>query len=340
VWRQIALCVVFGGCGFQSQVTGDGAVPPLDAAEGDSPVHPMDAAMTMDGAMTPDAATDASIDAPPAPRDCFAQWLNGRVTFSMPAELMGVNTTGTERDPWVSDDGFRLYFTRGAAEHGDIFQASRQVASGAFSNVAKAVNLSTDSDDSRASLTPDEMMLALASNRRGGGVEILISRDGSGTPDGVHLDKVNEGGGDRFDPFLAANGTRLYFAPTQPSRQHLALATRASTNDDFSMPIELPGISDKSNPDADPAVSRDERILVYSSQRNGGGFTGFNLWYATRADVESNFSAPKPIPMVNSNQDDADPMLSADGCELYFASNKGATNDNYNLYFARVMPSP
>jgi Tol biopolymer transport system component len=156
----------------------------------------------------------------------------------------------------------------------------------------------------------------------------------------LHLDNVNAGGGDRFDPFLAANGTRLYFAPTQPTRQHLAVATRATTNDDFSAPMELMGISDRSKPDADPAVSQDERILVYSSQRNITGLTGSNLWYATRADAQGSFGAPKPIPGVNSNQDDVDPMLSADGCELYFSSNRDGSNENYNLYFARLASAP
>jgi hypothetical protein len=62
---------------------------------------------------------------------------------------------------------------------------------------------------------------------------------------------------------------------------------------------------------------------------------GTNLWYATRQDPTQDFGLPEPIPMVNSDRDDGDPMLSADGCELYFTSNQLDVN-NHDLYVARI----
>jgi len=59
-----------------------------------------------------------------------------------------------------------------------------------------------------------------------------------------------------------------------------------------------------------------------------------NLWYATRASAAVDFGPPQLVPSVNSDLDDGDPVLSADGCELYFASNRAG---KYHLFRVRVM---
>jgi hypothetical protein len=52
--------------------------------------------------------------------------------------------------------------------------------------------------------------------------------------------------------------------------------------------------------------------------------------------VTDAFTAPRLIPTVNSDEDDSDPMLSADGCTLYFASSHGDPIGHRHLFRAQV----
>lgn len=149
---------------------------------------------------------------------------------------------------------------------------------------------------------------------------------------------MNSFGNDRFDPFLNGDATRLYLAPVTGERQRLAVAVRDSVAADFGTPTEIDVDPQPDRDDSDPAVSIDERILVFSSRRTGGGAGGSNLWYATRADARSAFGPPSVIPGVNSEMDDGDPMLSADGCELLFASTRREGGATYRLYSVSIAP--
>ena len=146
---------------------------------------------------------------------------------------------------------------------------------------------------------------------------------------------VNSENADSVDPFLSADGRTLYFTqnPGGPKHPSIVIATRTETRFDFSEPSDLDGINLSSKNTADPALSPDERVIVFSSDRDGGR-GHLDLWYATRADALHAFSPPAPIPTVNTEDDDADPMLSADGCELYFAS---TFEGDYNLYVAQIQ---
>lgn len=68
---------------------------------------------------------------------------------------------------------------------------------------------------------------------------------------------------------------------------------------------------------------------------------GSNLWYATRQQSGDAFStAAHIVPSVNSDFEDGDPALSADGCELYFASTRSTaagSSAQYHLYKAVVQ---
>ena len=325
MWRRIILYVVCSGCGFQASATHDNDLH--DAASGDT------------GTGKP---IDAAIDGPVAATDCLGHWLDGTVSIAAPAELASLSTTGSERDPWISRDRLTLYYGVHPLAGGtsDIYRARRTATDQPFGGATALVNLNrSDADESRAALTPDEKMLVLASNRATGGTFdiYIITRPDTGvdfgSPDTSHLNNVNAGTASNFDPFLTPDGLRLYVAPLPGgSFQHIFVATRPNTNTDFTGLAQVPGLTSQST-DADPALSLDERIMLFSSTRNGG--TGkTDLWYATRQSTTVNFGTPKLVPGVNSTSDDGDPMLSADGCELYFSSTR--TGGDYDLYTAQV----
>lgn len=132
----------------------------------------------------------------------------------------------------------------------------------------------------------------------------------------------------QYDPELSRDGLRLYWS--QGSPQKIMMVSRASTGAAFGNPVDI--VATNTN-NADPAVSYDERILVFASSRTGNG----DIYYATRASVSDPFGPPVQVPTVNTGgSGDGDPALSADGCTLYFASNRGSGSD-WELYAARVM---
>jgi Tol biopolymer transport system component len=355
VWRRTVLWVVCSGCGFQSSGgPGDGSLgspPPPDSAEIDAAIAidaSPDGAVVIDASLDAAVAIDASppIDAPIATPSCLQRWLDGKPVLLPPGQLTDISTSGSERDPWVSPGGLTLYFSRDSTGggNGDIFQATRATKSDSFTGASKVGNLSSTGDDDRPSLTADENMIVLASDRdhpTSKAVDIYIATRPNTTsafgPLGRgHLDNVNAVSGKHFDPFLNANGLHLYFAPAT-GMQTIMVATRSGVGQDFSQPGPVVGITANNGSDADPALSQDEHIIVFSSTRQGT-LGGTNLWFATRPGATGDFGMPQPIPVVNSDSDDGDPMLSADGCELYFASTRNG--GDYDLFVAKMAPAP
>ncbi len=314
--RPLVLCVALGGCGFQSTIAPDGGGQP--AGDGG------------DGSIAPDGGVD-----------CFAQWRSGTLKLSTPQKLATLTGAGDDRDPWISPDRLTLYFTTNRSGVREIYRATRLMQTAEFGPPMPLVNLNVSAkDQERAALTGDEKTLMLASNRAANGkfqIFVTLRPDTMtefGSPNQDRLAMVNAPTADSFDPFLSSDGRTLYFTQDLggPSHPRIVFATRLDTGADFSMPSELGGINVTGTDTTDPALALDDRAIVFSSNRDGGKGS-IDLWYATREDTLHEFSAPAPIPMVNTGEDDADPMLSTDGCELYFAS---TFEDDYNLYVSEI----
>jgi WD40-like Beta Propeller Repeat len=325
----LVLSVVLGGCGFSSAAAIDSGVS--------------------DGSNMPDGpgggSDGAGSDMGGTATDCLQHWLDGNPAVSSAQELTALSSSGSDRDPWISADGLRLYFARNPGSQGmsDIYLATRS-AGQSFTTASAVVNLDrSDADESRAALSGDEKALVLSSNRPTGAssqrFEVYITTRpaltvdfGSPSANDPRVAMLNADAANHFDPFLTADGLKLYLAPTSGpmGRQEIRRATRATSTANFgdSSPVtELNGMTSSS----DPALSLDERIIVFSGKM---GNQSTDLYYATRASATAAFGSPKPVPMVNSGSNDGDPMLSADGCELYFASERNG--GKYHLFHATV----
>ncbi|HMG52200.1 MAG TPA: hypothetical protein VK601_01935 [Kofleriaceae bacterium] len=319
--------MVLGSCGFHSR---SGGVP--DDA----------------GAIDPQSdgpGSDAG-DAAPQPSQCQQHWLDGTVSIDETAvdELTALKSNGDDRDPWISQDGKRLYFARSPGMKGgsDIYRTTRASTDDPFDDGIDVVNLNTTDQEDRAALTPDETLLVLSTDHgaAGGKSHIAIATRPDtgvefGTPDERTLAKVNMDSANHYDPFPSRDGLRLYLAPTSgPSgRQEIKVAVRATLTAEFITPVDVGGINSSNTSNADPALSLDERVLVFSSDR-GGGTAHHDLYYATRSNLFTPFTTPRPIPTVNSTDEEGDPMLSADGCELYFASTRDG--GKFHLFHAQI----
>jgi len=321
--RPLVLCAVLGGCGFQ-------ATRALD---------PDAAPQELDGGATVDGAIDGAIDG----ADCFARWRDGSVALSTPQRLTSVNGGGDDRDPWISRDRLTLYLASNRNVINEIFRAGRISTDLEFGPPDRLVNLTVAAkQQDRASLTGDEKTLVLSSDRGPGGrfeIFITIRPDKMtefGSPNQDHLALVNGGNVASFDPFISSDGRTLYLTadPAGPAHPKLVAATRPDASRDFSAPSDVPGVNVTGADSADPALSPDERVIVFSSNRDGGR-GGLDLWYAVRSDTGQAFSTPIVVPTINSDEDEADPMLSADGCELYFAARHDGDYDIYVSVVAR-----
>jgi Tol biopolymer transport system component len=330
VWFRIAFCVVLGGCGFQSRAGLLSDLPP----DGDG-----------SGAKPPDAGVDGGSS---GQTGCFQRWFDGSLALTQVKELTALASAGDDRDPWISADGLRLYFGRSPGPHGgsDIFLATRTSTAADFPDGVAVDNLDTPDDESRAALSGDEKLLVFSGthNTAGGNFQLFVSTRGDtnqpfpspSNPDQALLGSVNTTGDRYFDPFLSRDGLRLYLAPILAgSQQQIRLATRTALDRNFG-PSAAVAVINSGSTDADPALSLDERVIVFSSKRPAGGLGGTNLWYSTRPNAMADFAPPKLIPSVNGDQDDGDPVLSADGCELYFSSTR--VGGKHHLFHAQVTP--
>jgi len=324
VWYRLTLCVVLIGCGFQSRA-GVGNTPGSDAPSGDAP------------------GSDAG-----GASDCFQHWFDGGpgLVFSTPQEINTMPGSTNDRDPWISADGLRLYFDRNPGEQGknDIYFASRPSLKQDFAKPSLMANLDTQDNEERTSLNRDETLLIFSGdhNTSGGKFLLFVSKlDASNLfPSPIPADQalvagVNINNNDYFDPFLTKDGLKLYLAPSLGGApQQISVATRGGTDPNFGASTTVPVINSGSG-DANPSVSPDDRIIVFSSHRPaGGGLGAANLWYATRQSATDDFSTPKLIPTVNGSMEDDDPVLSDDGCELYFSSNRNG--GKFHLFHAQV----
>ena len=296
-----------------------------------------------------DGSGGGSGDGSSSATDCLQRWFDGGagLAFSTPQEINTMPGSANDRDPWISADGFRLYFDRNPGEQGksDIYFASRPSLEQDFAKPSLVGNLDTFDNEERASLNGDETLLVFSGDHStsGGQFQLFVSkRSGAdpfpspSVPDQMLVAGVNINNNDYFDPFLTKDGLRLYLAPSLGGApQQIVVATRTSTEQNFSASVPVPVINSGSG-DANPSVTRDDRILVFSSRRPPGvsGLGGANLWYATRQSPADDFSTPQLIPTVNGNAEDDDPMLSADGCDLYFSSTRNG--GKYHLFHASM----
>jgi Tol biopolymer transport system component len=267
-----------------------------------------------------DAATDGHPDAPPVKPSCVDAWLAGP-TFTMPIPLHDVNTSAIERDTFVSYDELTLYMSG----DGDIHVSTRASTAIPFPAAIRDDDLSSNDTDTKVSFTMDGMTAFINSSRAGSSNDIWratrTSIPGTWSFDQVGLGAINSSG-NAWDPHISLDGLRLYFAP-QGAQQYIHVASRQSTASDFDMPVRIePLVTADGN--ADPTLSGDERVIVYVTTPNGDR----DLWYATRATPNGTFAAPLSLPsVINDTFGEHSPHLTADGCTLYYTSDRSGNGD-------------
>lgn len=258
--------------------------------------------------------------------NCWSAWLPGPPSLSTPQQVAELATAMNEGDPSLSDDALQIYFTRVfPSSSGDIMVATRADRSSPFSTPTAMADLNTTMDETKLTLSNAGLLAVWSSNRTGSmGYDLWEAARSSttaafGAASLMPFTQVNDGQ-NQYDPHLSSDGLRLYLAPAQASTQIVQLATRSSQVANFGTPADVVDLGTNFN--ADPTLSPEELVIVYSARQSLGN--PLNLWYATRASSTGPFTNPQPLG-IDPAQYAQDPMVSYDGCELFFAIHAGGT---------------
>jgi WD40-like Beta Propeller Repeat len=198
-------------------------------------------------------------------------------------------------------------------------------------NLGPVVN-STDADFA-PHISKDGRSLYFASTRTNpnGGEDLWVSRrPDKDTPWGAPMNlgsTVNSASNDR-SPALSRDGHLLFFASDRPGGSGVLdiwVSWRAHTHDDLGWqpPVNLAAVNSSAT-DAGPSYFENEdlgipQLFMASSMPGGSG--GLDLYVSTLTSGGW-WSAPIPIPELNSGQLDLTPTIRHDGLEIIFASNR------------------
>jgi len=228
-----------------------------------------------------------------------------------------INTTANEQAPRLSRDGRRLLFSSdragGFGGH-DIYVSRRHNKRDDFAwetpvNLGSGVN--SDQDDQ----TPDPFedhaahtsVLYFGSGPIGVGATDIYSsarlEDGTYGPRAPVVE-LNSTAVDR-QPAIRRDGLEIFFASDRSGTLgalDLWVATRATTSDPWSTPVNLGAVVNSTQVDARPALSFDATTLYFQSTRPGAvGCTSpsgpcvFDLWVTTRTRLEDGDDDDRPV---------------------------------------------
>lgn len=138
-------------------------------------------------------------------------------------------------------------------------------------------------------------------------------------------------------PALNSTGTLLIFASDMPGGlggSDLYYSTRATTNDEWSKPINMGSVINTKGDELFPTLYQDQQLYFSSTGHAGlGGLDIFEIALngTTATGKPLNLGAP-----INSSVDDFSLVRNASGDNGFFASNRRGNDDIYTLIYSDV----
>lgn len=280
------------------------------------------------------SGVDSSSDSGTTESVLLCRRLASQIVFQSEARpLASASSSVTETDPFVSYDGSRLYFQTtietvrtlvvATRENGSAFGAAVPIDNGIGQPGADLGKLTFAGDERIAVVSADYdaadvRVLWLATR-----LEPTVS---FAFPDDFERLTGLELTGSVHDPHLSKDGLRLYYAPTGATQdgQTLYVSSRASLEVPFSEGEAIQEVDMPGRTEADPTLSADERVLIFSAE-DDEGVRG--LWMATRPDLSTAFSAPRSLGRLGHSGELGHPHLGPDGCELWYVNADLGTPD-------------
>ena len=261
-----------------------------------------------------------------------------------------VNTASRDGCQTISRDGLSLYLAsdRDGGSYMDLYASERSSVDDDFGAAVRLDSISAvGADDICPTLSYDGHTLFFASTRSGGcgNRDLWVSRR--------HNANDNTRWGPAINLGCTVNSSTVDQGPSyyegKNNQKYLFFSSKRATNDaDFaghniySMKLFDDGTPDESTlaivrelsslaDDHRPNVSKNGKDVLFDSNRNGPT-TGLDVWTASRSDTRAPFSSPSRISNVASDKNDVRAVMSADGSELYFTSNRPGGFGSIDIY--------
>lgn len=133
---------------------------------------------------------------------------------------------------------------------------------------------------------------------------------------------INTGWMER-DPFITANGQKLFFVSDRPGGiggADIWMSTWNGTN--WGNPVNLGPNINSGLDDWSPSVSPDGQKLYFITYGRPGGYGGWDVWVSTFNPATQQWGPAEDLgPVINSFKVDWCPELSRDGQSLYYTTN-------------------
>jgi serine/threonine protein kinase len=153
----------------------------------------------------------------------------------------------------------------------------------------------------------------------------------------IELQELNTGG-DEASPYLSADGLTLIFESDRPGGSggtDLWISTRLSVSDSWEVPQNMGTNVNSSDADGLAALSADGRSLIFASSRSGG-YGLSDLWITERNSNAQSWSQAKNLgPAINTMHRELAPLLSADGLQLFFTSDRPYGQGSADIWSSR-----
>ncbi len=265
--------------------------------------------------------------------------------WTTPVNLTVVNSTAGEAGAFISRDGLSLYFGSGrGGKNMDIWVSHRAGKDMPWDAPQKlGPNINTSCNEQTPTLSTDGHWLYFARDCGGfGGQDIFVSRRHNTRGDSGWQLPENLGSGvntaaNESCPALFEDEesgiTTLYFSSDVLLYASEDIYASTLQEDGTFGPRVLVGeLSLPGYRDARPFVWKNGLIMLLDSNRPGT-LGGQDLWISVRATTSDPWSSPVNLGAVfNSGSLEARPVLSFDGTELYFHSNRTGTLGGNDLY--------
>lgn len=290
------------------------------ALDPDAPLGPD--ACTL-GSAEPCMQTDGPPDGPQVPASC---WERPFADFRFGRALDELNTMHYEEGPTLSDDGRTIGFSsnREGAGGDDLWIATRDDASQPFGAPANMTGLNSAGNERGPSLVLGQGRLYYSSNQFGS-TDVFLAIFDEATM-AYRIESLSQVSSTEEDISVTADA--LYGVMTRDGRP--GIISRTSTSDAWTFVRDLPGISECS-PDRcrSPFVSHDRLVVVIAYRSDPQG--SFDLWGARRASPGEDFGVLEPFgeEVSRAGEHEYDPHVSADGCTLYWVSDR---NGQFDLF--------
>lgn len=282
-------------------------------------------------------------------------------TFGEPTALDApINSGKSTPLECMSADGLELYMstTPSGGSGGmswDLIVSTRPTTNDPWSvpvNLGPPVN--TDGYEAYACLSNDGLELYFTSRRSGGygRQDIWVTTRESMGADWevpVNLGPQINTSGFEMSPWLTPDGLELYFVSDRPGAlggDDIWVSRRASTNDSWQTPENLGQIVNSTGIDCYPCLSPDGLVLFFSDWDSDsgpyrpGGLGKSDMWMTRRKSTMAPWATPVSLGAgMNTEYQDSQPRVSADGSVLYFNSTRpGGPGNDYNVWQAPIIP--